>query len=110
MKWCPTDEITGDFLTKPNQGSIFKRFRDLIMGVMPQTDPNNKNRATKRKSKLRKGSKSKRISGRRDKYQKHPHECVADQRTDSDQHMIRIKTVFESQKPASQRSIQQDME
>ena len=33
--------MTGVFLTKPNQGSIFKRFRDLIMVSMPQTDPNN---------------------------------------------------------------------
>ena len=26
-------------LTKPNQGSIIKIFRNLIVGVMPQTDP-----------------------------------------------------------------------
>ena len=26
VEWCPTGEMTGYFLTKPNQGSIFKRF------------------------------------------------------------------------------------
>ena len=28
-------------LEKSNQGSIFKRFRDLVVGVMPEIDPNN---------------------------------------------------------------------
>ena len=31
--------MTGDFFTKPNQGALFKRFRDLIMGVVAQPDP-----------------------------------------------------------------------
>ena len=36
---CPTDDMTGDFFTKPNQGNMFRRFRDLIMGVVAQPDP-----------------------------------------------------------------------
>ena len=32
VEWCPTDDMTGDFSTKPNQGALFRRFRDLIMG------------------------------------------------------------------------------
>ena len=39
VKWCPTGDMTGDFLTKPNQGAFFKRFRDIIMGVVEQPDP-----------------------------------------------------------------------
>ena len=31
--WCPTEDMTGDFWTKPLQGALFRRFRDLIMGV-----------------------------------------------------------------------------
>ena len=33
--WCPTEEMTGDFGTKPLQGALFRKFRDLIMGVKP---------------------------------------------------------------------------
>jgi len=39
VEWCPTGDMTGDFLTKPTQGSLFRRFRDLIMGVVAQPDP-----------------------------------------------------------------------
>ena len=39
VKWCPTGDMTGDFLTKTNQGSNFKKFCDVIMGVMEQPDP-----------------------------------------------------------------------
>ena len=31
--------MTGDFFTKPLQGALFKRFRDLIMGVVPHPEP-----------------------------------------------------------------------
>ncbi len=33
IKWCPTKEIMADFMTKPLQGSRFRRLRDLIMGM-----------------------------------------------------------------------------
>ena len=39
VEWCPTGNMTGDFLTKPNQGSLYKRFRDVIMGVVDQPYP-----------------------------------------------------------------------
>ena len=39
VKWCPTGDMTGDFWTKPEQGAMFKRFRDQIMGVVAQPDP-----------------------------------------------------------------------
>jgi hypothetical protein len=35
VKWCPTGDMIGDFMTKPNQGALFKKFRDQIMGVTP---------------------------------------------------------------------------
>jgi hypothetical protein len=34
VKWCPTKDMLADFLTKPLQGAMFKRFRDLIMGAL----------------------------------------------------------------------------
>ena len=39
VTWCPTEDMTGDFWTKPLQGSCFRRMRDLIMGVVPQNLP-----------------------------------------------------------------------
>ena len=38
VKWCPTKEIVRDFMTKPLQGSLFKKFRDLIMGALPMAE------------------------------------------------------------------------
>ncbi len=32
MEWCPTKDMIADFMTKPLQGSLFKKFRDVIMG------------------------------------------------------------------------------
>jgi hypothetical protein len=33
IKWCPTRDMVADFMTKPLQGSNFRRLRDLIMGM-----------------------------------------------------------------------------
>ncbi len=33
VEWCPTKETVADFMTKPLQGSHFRRSRDLIMGM-----------------------------------------------------------------------------
>jgi hypothetical protein len=37
--WCPTGDMSADFATKPLQGALFKKFRDMIMGVVPVQDP-----------------------------------------------------------------------
>ena len=37
VEWCPTGDMVADFMTKPLQGSTFKKFRDLIMGALPMT-------------------------------------------------------------------------
>jgi hypothetical protein len=34
-EWCPTLDMIGDYMTKPLQGALFCKFRDLIMGVVP---------------------------------------------------------------------------
>jgi hypothetical protein len=34
VEWCPTKDMVADFMTKPLQGSTFKKFRDLIMGSL----------------------------------------------------------------------------
>jgi hypothetical protein len=54
LKWCPTADMVGDFMTKPLQGSLFTKFRDMIMGVVPTSDPGpgKANTATGHSSKL----------------------------------------------------------
>ena len=31
--YCPTGEMLADFYTKPLQGNLYRRFRDVIMGL-----------------------------------------------------------------------------
>jgi hypothetical protein len=38
VEWCPTENMIGDYATKPLQGAAFKKFRDYIMGVVPIED------------------------------------------------------------------------
>jgi hypothetical protein len=33
VKYCPTGEMIGDYMTKPLVGAKFKKFRDLIMNL-----------------------------------------------------------------------------
>jgi hypothetical protein len=33
IKWCSTKEMVADFMTKPLQGSHFRRLQNLIMGM-----------------------------------------------------------------------------
>jgi hypothetical protein len=33
IEYCPTGEMTGDFFTKPLQGSPFRKFRDRVMNT-----------------------------------------------------------------------------
>jgi hypothetical protein len=37
--WCPTVDMIGDYVTKPLQWALFRKFRDQIMGVTPARDP-----------------------------------------------------------------------
>jgi hypothetical protein len=37
--WCPTGDMIGDYVIKPLQGALFRKFRDQIMGVTPARDP-----------------------------------------------------------------------
>ena len=41
VAWCPTDDMIGDLFAKTNQGTLLRRFRYLIMGVVaqPETGP-----------------------------------------------------------------------
>ena len=32
IKYCPTENMIADFFTKPLQGALFNRLRDVIMG------------------------------------------------------------------------------
>ena len=33
LKYCPTDDMKGDFFTKPVGGAKFRRFRNIIMNI-----------------------------------------------------------------------------
>jgi hypothetical protein len=39
LAWCPTGDMIGEYMTKPLQGALFRKFRDQIMGVVPARDP-----------------------------------------------------------------------
>ena len=39
LVWCPTGDMIGNFMTKPLQGALFRKFRDQIMGVILARDP-----------------------------------------------------------------------
>ena len=32
IQYCPTEKMIADFFTKPLQGSLFRKFRDVILG------------------------------------------------------------------------------
>ena len=36
---CPTGDVIGDYMTKPLQGVMFRKFREQIMGVITAADP-----------------------------------------------------------------------
>ncbi len=33
VEYCPTEKMVADFFTKPLQGNLFRKFRDVVMGV-----------------------------------------------------------------------------
>ena len=47
IEWCPTGDMIGDFMTKPVQGALFKKFRNFIMGVIPVKESGNKDSKVK---------------------------------------------------------------
>jgi hypothetical protein len=57
IEWCPTKEMVADFMTKPLQGSHFRRLRlsNLIMGMALIKKAKN---SSKSKSRLLKGNKT----------------------------------------------------
>ena len=38
LRHCPTERMIADFYTKPLQGSLFEKMRDIIMGLAPFPD------------------------------------------------------------------------
>jgi hypothetical protein len=48
VKWCHTKDMVGDYMTKPLQGALFRKFRDKIMGVAPQECLGKSTRSTTR--------------------------------------------------------------
>ena len=59
LEWCPTGDMVGDFMTKPLQGALFRKFRDQIMGVVRVQDPGKgKAKTTTKNSSVRKSKKT----------------------------------------------------
>ena len=52
MVWCPTGDMIADYATKPLQGSLFKKFRDQIMGVIPTIGPRPDKKAVNKEGKV----------------------------------------------------------
>jgi hypothetical protein len=48
IKWCPTKEMVADFMTKPLQGSHFRRLLDLIMETTSITKRKNPSKSNTR--------------------------------------------------------------
>ena len=48
--WCPTGDMIADYATKPLQGALFKKFCDMLMGVVPAEDPETAKFKTKPKN------------------------------------------------------------
>jgi hypothetical protein len=38
IRHCPTAEMLADFLTKPLQGNLFRKFRDVLLGYQHVSD------------------------------------------------------------------------
>ena len=70
-----TDDMTDDFFTNTNQVVLFRRFRDLIMGVKAQPDP-----GPGKSKKVRTSTRSKSSNVKRDQLKPAgttwPQECV----------------------------------
>ena len=52
MVWCPTGDMIADYATKPLQGSLFKNFRDQIMGVISTIGPGPGKKAVNKEGKV----------------------------------------------------------
>ena len=77
VDWCPNNDMTGDFFTNPNKGALYRKFRDMIMGVVEQLDPGHrKYKTSKKKVVYTRNSKS--VSKPR---KKHGHRSVLEQMT-----------------------------
>jgi hypothetical protein len=51
VEWCPTGDMIMDYMTKPTQGALFKKFRDQIMGVVEAQGPGISSQTNKSKQK-----------------------------------------------------------
>ena len=50
--WCPTGDMIADYATKTLQGSLFKKFRDQIMGVISTIGPGPGKKAVNKEGKV----------------------------------------------------------
>jgi hypothetical protein len=64
IDWCPT-EMVADFMTKPLQGSLFKKLRDYIMGRVRCIKPKRDVVSLGRKKASKKLVKKSKVNGKR---------------------------------------------
>ena len=80
IEWCPTRDMVGDYMTKPLQGALFRKFRDQIMGVTPLIQPGTDKIETKNgKLNARKDKQCKQISSLASPSKEQCHRSVLDQ-------------------------------
>ncbi len=73
IEWCSTKEMVAGFMTKPLQGSHFRRLSNLIMGMASIKKAKN---PSKSKTRLLKGNKTAKKSGSSSSTVSVPQECV----------------------------------
>jgi hypothetical protein len=52
VEWCPTGDMIANFMTKPTQGALFKKFPDQIMGVIPAQQSPGPGKNKKKKARM----------------------------------------------------------
>lgn len=51
--YCPTEKMIGDFFTKPLQGNLFKRLREVVMGVVSIEEFQNESETKSKQERVR---------------------------------------------------------
>ena len=59
IEWCPTKNMVADLMTKPLQGSHFRKLRDYIMGKVRSVKPKNEVISVGKKTNMKVTRKSK---------------------------------------------------
>ena len=102
VEWCPTGKMIADFATKLLQGAMFRRFRDMLLGVVPPVLPSQSihDIADKENQPPLKGTR------RSTSQNATPQECVGVKPSGDTKRHSRGDTAGDTRKPRTQKRIQ----